>query len=284
MEMALEEFPLALFTTFAPVSAGVFVALFFAFITDKFDEKEIVSVNRLTFIPVVLALVALVCSFFHLANPANAFNVANTIGSTPLANEILVFGIYFILSIVYWIAAMVGGLKARGARLVCSALVAAAGILMTIFIGIAYLIPIVPAWNNGLVVVQMLGIELFGGILLGMLICALGEKGKKDTKQFDMVMAIGVIAGLAMMIIGTCGMFAIASGTDSYILNVAAITGSMIPSLVLSIALSGVALIVMFVSMAKGHRVALICAVLLALFGIFFARFCFYGLQIPIGL
>lgn len=116
MELAVHEFPLTFFTTLAPLGAGAFFMLALSFCFADFSKDQLKKIDRLTIIPLLVALVGLIASFFHLANPGHALNIANTVGSTPLANEITAFGIFMIVAAVYWIVALAGGLKNNSAR------------------------------------------------------------------------------------------------------------------------------------------------------------------------
>ena len=116
MELAVHEFPLTFFTTLAPLGAGAFFMLALSFCFADFSKDQLKKIDRLTIIPLLVALVGLIASFFHLANPGHALNIASTVGSTPLANEITAFGIFMIVAAVYWIVALAGGLKNNSAR------------------------------------------------------------------------------------------------------------------------------------------------------------------------
>ena len=83
MELAVHEFPLTFFTTLAPLGAGAFFMLALSFCFGDFSKDQLKKIDRLTIIPLLVALVGLIASFFHLANPGHALNIASTVGSTP---------------------------------------------------------------------------------------------------------------------------------------------------------------------------------------------------------
>lgn len=142
MELAVHEFPLTFFTTLAPLGAGAFFMLALSFCFADFSKDQLKKIDRLTIIPLLVALVGLIALFFHLANPGHALNIANTVGSTPLANEITAFGIFMIVAAVYWIVALAGGLKNNSARKGFALVAGILGLIAALFIGLAYAIPI----------------------------------------------------------------------------------------------------------------------------------------------
>ena len=162
MELAVHEFPLTFFTTLAPLGAGAFFMLALSFCFADFSKDQLKKIDRLTIIPLLVALVGLIASFFHLANPGHALNIASTVGSTPLANEITAFGIFMIVAAVYWIAALAGGLKNNSARKGFALVAGILGLIAALFIGLAYAIPTIPTWNNFWTPLSIIGFTFFG--------------------------------------------------------------------------------------------------------------------------
>ena len=112
MEMALHELPLAFFTAIAPIGAGAFVALCVAFFKGAFTDAQLKAIDKYTIVPLLVAFVGVLCSVAHLTNADNAFNVLNTLGKSPLANEMAAFGVFVALACLYWIIGVAGGLIA----------------------------------------------------------------------------------------------------------------------------------------------------------------------------
>lgn len=102
--------PLALFTTFVPMGAGVFIALAVAFFTTKFDEAELKKIDKMTFIAF-----GFVASLFHLTNPMNGFGIFSGLGTSSLSNEVVVGIVFVVIAAVYCVLAVMGKL-AEGAR------------------------------------------------------------------------------------------------------------------------------------------------------------------------
>lgn len=284
MDIAMHEMPLMLFTTLAPIGAGAFITLFIAFMRGAFDEAQLKRLDRLTIVPLLFAAVGLGCSFAHLANPGNAFNVMATIGTTPLANEILWFGVFFVLAVVYWVVALAGGLKSKGVRLLFSGVVALAGAVSVIFMGLAYFIPAIPVWNGPGTVLQMLGAWLFGGVTLGMVLCSLVSKGSPDSRGDEITSKVLMLLGAVVLIAGTVMVFVAGANAVSPVINTAANAASLMTAYVISIAIAVVGAVCGFLGRGKNRTVLFTCALVLAIIAIFLARLVFYGMQISIGL
>ena len=284
MEMALHELPLALFTAIAPIGAGAFIALFIAFLKGNFTDDKLKAVDNYTIIPIIVALVGMACSVPHLTNAGNAMNVLNTIGSSPLANEMTAFGVFLVLACLYWIIGVAGGLKNRGFRLLCSGIVALAALVFAVFVGFAYALPTQPVWNTLWTPVQILGLELFGGMVAGMivLIAANADGGVEDGA--DNVLAGVAIFGFVLACLATCVIWYMGSVAVSPVVDVAANAGSLIVFLVLFIIFGIIGAACAFFTAKIGSLQLLGWASLIVIIlAAFFARLVFYGMQIGIG-
>ena len=116
METALNELPLAIFTTLAPMGAGAFAVLAAAFCTMKLDDVKIKAIDRFSLIPLGLIAVGFIASFFHLASPLKAYGVLSGIGHSPLSNEIAVGMVFFVAAIVYVALGLAGKLSASARK------------------------------------------------------------------------------------------------------------------------------------------------------------------------
>lgn len=97
MDAVIKELPLALFTTIASVGIGAFVAMFCAIYVNKsMGAGSLKRLDKLTAVPIVFCVVALICAFFHLGDPLHAVNIVNTIGSSPMTNEIVAFCVFLV--------------------------------------------------------------------------------------------------------------------------------------------------------------------------------------------
>lgn len=284
MGMALHELPLALFTTIAPIGAGAFVALFLAFLKGSFSAEKLKAVDKYTIVPIVVALVGMACSVPHLTNVGNAMNVLNTIGSSPLANEMTAFGVFLVLACLYWILGMAGALRLRAFRLLCSGVVAIAAIVFAIFVGFAYALSTQPVWNTLWTPVQILGIELFGGVVVAMivLIMARADDGVEDGA--DNALVCVAVLGFLLACLATCIIWWMGSVAASPVIDVVANANSLIVFLVLFVVLGVVGVACAFVTCKIGSLSLLGWASLVVIvLACFCARLVFYGMQIGVG-
>lgn len=284
MDMAMQEIPLTLFTTFAPMGAGAFITLFVAFFANMYDEKQLKRVDRFTIIPVIVAILGLACSFAHLANPGNAMNVMNTIGSTPLANEVFWFGVFFVLALVYWIVAIAGGLKSGTVRKVFSGIVAIAGAVSVYFMATAYAIPAIPIWDSPKTIVQICGAWLFGGVLLGMFVCSMSGKNSPRVSSNELTCKILMLLGAILLAASTIMFFVTGSNEVSAIMDTGKNADSLMGPFIGSLVFTVIGAACGFFG-KKNYRPALFAiATVCAGVAIFLARMVFYGMQIGIGL
>ena len=276
MELAVHEFPLTFFTTLAPLGAGAFFMLALSFCFADFSKDQLKKIDRLTIIPLLVALVGLIASFFHLANPGHALNIASTVGSTPLANEITAFGIFMIVAAVYWIVALAGGLKNNSARKGFALVAGILGLIAALFIGLAYAIPTIPTWNNFWTPLSIIGFTFFGGTLLGLLITTLAGagdasvKGKAGSIHFA-IFTVGAVLSLVSVI----ALWVIGSTLEVYP------AASFVLFIILTVIGYGIGFAAIKISPLT---VFVIVGVVLIAVAIFLARMCFYALQIGVGL
>lgn len=285
MDAVIKELPLALFTTLASVGIGAFVAMFCAiYINKSMGADSIKRLDKLTVVPIVFCVVALICAFFHLGDPMHAFNIVNTIGASPMTNEIVAFCVFLVLALVYWLVALAGKLEKHGPRVVFSGVVALFGLISCIMMGLAYALPAIPIWNSPWGTVQVLGAMLLGGALLGGAILNMSVRNTPLEGEADGRIRLLVMLGALVLIIGTAVLFGMGASAKSAMINVAANTGTLIVPLALTIAFSIVAVATAFLGKGAKRTGWLTCGTIIALVAIFLARGIFYGVQIGIGL
>lgn len=282
---ALHELPLILFTTFASIGAGAFIALAGAFLTTKFTDDQLRRIDRFTLIPVAVVVAGFVAAFFHLGNPAAALNVFAGVGTSPLSNELFVaipFALVMVAYIILALARKLGEWARKGLAIV----VGAVGLTFAAFMGLAYNISTVPVWASPWPVLQMIGFALIGGAALGAFVLALANVLNKAVAGTFR----GVLLGLA--VIG--GSFALV-GFDTLVANATMMGNAMLSGadLVVQaapfIVVGNVGLIVAFATLflaGRGRRPRLYStlSVACAAIAILAARATFYALQISVGL
>lgn len=285
MEAAFAELPLALFTTLAPMGAGAFIALALAFFTTKFTDEQLKKIDRMTLIPLVVVLVGFAASFFHLASPMHAVGVFAGIGSSPLSNEILVGSIFVVLAVVYVIVALAGKLKG-GARKGFAAVVALAAIVFACFTGMAYMMETIASWNSPLVIVQMLGFALVGGLPLGTLVLGLAGSLTDALKgSFKMAALVVVVVGALLAVAGFCAQVMGVNDMMNPLVSGADLVAAVMTYLVAAVICLVVAAVANIVALMGKSPVALAgVGTVLAVVGIFLARLVFYAVQLSVGL
>ena len=251
-----------------------------------FTKDQLKKIDRLTIIPLAVALVGLIASVFHLASPMNMFGVAATVGSTPLANEITAFGVFMIVAALYWIVAMAGGLKNTSARKAFALVTGVLGLIAALFIGCAYLIPTIPTWNNFWTPLSIIGFALFGGTLLGLLTTTLAGAGDESVQgKAGTAVFVAFTVGAVLSFVSVIALWIIGSTAPALVYPVGELAGSMIWAFVLFIILSIIAYAIGFVAIKISPFTTLVVVgVILVFIAIFLARMCFYALQIGVGL
>lgn len=285
MEAAFSEMPLALFTTFAPMGAGAFIALAVAFFTAKFDEAELKKIDKMSCIALGFVIVGFIASLFHLTNPMNGFGIFSGLGTSPLSNEVVVGIVFVVLALVYCVLAVMGKL-AEGARKGFAAVVAVAAVVLCVFTGMAYMMVTIASWNTFLVPVQILGFGLIGGAALGSFIVSLGggaaklAEGSAKTALIA-VAAIGLVAGIG----GLAGMAGATSGMANAMFAGADLVSAAMPFIIIA-AIALVVACVCVVMFVRGKNAAMMSgiAVVCAFVGILCARFAFYAMELSVGL
>lgn len=285
MEAALNELPLALFTTLAPMGAGAFVALACALFTTTFSDEQLRKIDRFMAIPLIVVLAGFVASFFHLASPLHAPLVFAGVGSSPLSNEIVAGCIFTVLAVVYWIMGVTGKLPAS-ARKGFAVVVAVAAIVFACFTGLAYVMDTIASWNSPLVPVQFAGFALTGGMALGALVLtlagALDDAAKGSFKTVALaVVAVGVVLAVAAFCAHVMGVSGLSNALENGADLVSEVTSFVVLAAVL-LAASGVATVLAVRGMSP--MALSLVAVVLAVAGIFVARLVFYTVQLSVGL
>lgn len=283
MQAAFAELPLALFTTLASIGAGAFIALAIAFATAKFTDDQLKKIDKMTAIPVVIAIVGFICAAFHVANPLHALGVFAGIGASPLSNELVVGIVFMVVAIIYLIVALAG--KLGGARKAFAIVVAILAVIFAVFMGLAYMIATVTSWNNFLVPVQMLGYALLGGAAVTALVLALSQAtGEEQAAGYKSPLLGVTIVGAVLAIAGLLiHVFMVAGGGNAVTTGTGLLAGAA-PLLVIGIVFIVIAAIELVRGLKKGMTTGIAArATIEAVIGVLAARLAFYALFLSIG-
>lgn len=285
METALNELPLAIFTTLAPMGAGAFAVLAAAFCTMNLDDAKIKAIDRFSLIPLGLIAVGFIASFFHLASPLKAYGVLSGIGHSPLSNEIAVGMVFFVAAIVYVALGFAGKLSAS-ARKPFALVVAVLALVFSLFTGLAYMMPTIPSWDSPLVPLEMIGSALLGGALLALVVLALAKAfDGVDGHVMKSVAFLAGVIGFVAVAVALVGHFDMLGELWSPAVAGASLAEVVVPFLwaaaacgVIGVACLGVA------SFGKSVLVPAGVGAVASLVGIFLVRFAFYAVWMSIGL
>jgi anaerobic dimethyl sulfoxide reductase subunit C (anchor subunit)/Tat-targeted selenate reductase subunit YnfH len=256
--------PLVLFTTLASIGAGCFIAMACALAIGKFDTAVSRKFNLFGLIPLIVTIVGFICSMFDLGDISHAIAVLNGIGRSGLSNEILVGGIFVLLTliyVIYTIAAKAEGGARKGFAIVNGVI----GLIFLIFMGVAYWIQTIAVGSSFFAPVEMIGLGLTGGVCLcGCMAAAAGAF--KDNPKLATLVNVANIIGALLAIIGALALAAI---TPS---GFGAVAGFVIIGVILLV----VDVIAAFMGAKKGNVGLFAVAVIAALIGVFLIRLCFY--------
>ncbi|MDO4590824.1 MAG: dimethyl sulfoxide reductase anchor subunit [Slackia sp.] len=286
MEAALNELPLAIFTTLAPLGAGAFVVLAVAACSLKLDGDALKAVDRFSLIPAALVLVGFIASFFHLAAPLHAVGVFAGIGHSPLSNEIAVGAVFFVAMALYVILGLAGKLTPK-VRRPFAAVVAVLALVFAVFTGLAYMMPTIPSWNSPLVPIEMLAMALLGGTPVGML--ALSLAGALEKRTSHMVKSLAfmlVLIGFVGSAVALVGHFDMLGELWSPAVAGATLADPVMPFMVAAAVCAVIVAVLMGVACFGKKNATVFSAVAscVALAGVFLVRFSFYAVQMSIGL
>lgn len=135
------EWALVLFTVLSQMAAGAFITLW-VLDTVKGNIKEATG----TFVSqgIVLAMgLGLLTSLGHLGHPLEAYRASAHFGTSWLSREVVLFGLFFCLTVVYYWQWRTGG-----ARRLVGIIGSFVALLAVPTSGMVYVLAAIPAWNN----------------------------------------------------------------------------------------------------------------------------------------
>lgn len=282
MGSGFEHAALAVFTTLAPMGAGAFIVLTYAFLAGKPDQAAAKRLDRWTALPLAVLAVGFAGAFMHLASPLGAFGVFAGVGSSPLSNEILAGVLFVVAAVIYWVLGLAGKLS-EGARRAFLIALSVLAVVFSAFCGLAYMMHTIPTWNTPTSIVQMVGFMVAGGTVLGFCTVGLAQVGlPKNAGTVALALTLaGVVvasAGFGMQIAGLEG-----------IRNIWGSAAQLVPAIGMMLAAFAacglLGAVLAYVASKKAFAPALMvgsCAIVAV--GVFVARIGFYGLFMGIAL
>jgi len=135
------EWPVVLFTVLSQMAAGAFVTLW---VLDQRTKKIGTEMGSFASLGIALiTAISLAVSTSHLGQPMEAYRALSHIGTSWLSGEILLFGMFFALTVIYWYQWHCGM-----ERKFIGAIGASVALLAVMSSGMIYVLPARPAWNN----------------------------------------------------------------------------------------------------------------------------------------
>lgn len=282
MGSGFEHAALAVFTTLAPMGAGAFIVLTYAFLAGKPDQAAAKRLDRWTALPLAVLAVGFAGAFMHLASPLGAFGVFAGVGSSPLSNEILAGVLFVVAAVIYWALGLAGKLP-EGARRAFLIALSVLAVVFSAFCGLAYMMHTIPTWNTPTSIVQMVGFMVAGGTVLGF--CTVGFA------QVGLPKGAGTIAlalTLAGVVVASAGFGMQIAGLEG-IRNIWGSAAQLVPAIGMMLAAFAacglLGAVLAYVASKKAFAPALMvgsCAIVAV--GVFVARIGFYGLFMGIAL
>lgn len=138
LEMA--QLPLVIFTLLSQMAVGGILCLL---LLDKGSENSLLIKKGSLFVFGITVL-SIIASLFHLGHPFLAFRALTHVGTSWLSREVVVFGVFAFLVLVYAYLAQ----KETPTRKGIGILAGLVGILGVAFSAELYLLPTHPGWNH----------------------------------------------------------------------------------------------------------------------------------------
>lgn len=162
----MHELPLVFFTVFGQTAVGLTIL---AFISHKMHLCDDSVLKKSNWLALILMIIALVASMFHLGQPMRAFNTLSGIGHSPMSNEIVLVGVFTALLAS---TVLFNWLNKKTLQATLNLLIVPAGIAFIWSITQVYQLNTVSNWNTPYTTFQMWMTVFIGGGACAMVIGA----------------------------------------------------------------------------------------------------------------
>ena len=184
MMKAEANWPLVGFTALSPIAIGGLAGLLAVRGTPGIG----IDWSAVAFL--VVALVALAASSFHLGRPFHAYRAMARLSTSWLSREVVLFGLFVLLLAAYALPLHPGGWDmSRGFWGVLAIMM---GYLSLWATGEVYRLPSRPAWDHWRTMASLISGSLGAGLLLGEFVARVGRAGGKGGTTA--VIAVAVVA------------------------------------------------------------------------------------------
>lgn len=171
MRSVVSEWPLVVFTSVAPLCAGVWIIAALLALFDVFPGANTVTTGLTGVLLCLLLAASLACSTLHLGKPLKALRAFMRLGNSAVSNEVFMGTLFAVASCLYVVLAQ--SLVAEGDLWkIPLAFVAGCAGLFVLFQCLAYRMRTVPTWSSSSFSLEFALIALLGGTVVeGVLLC-----------------------------------------------------------------------------------------------------------------
>lgn len=282
---AFSEITLVLFTTLAPSGAVGYVLMSLPVLLEWATGEARVRLNRLSCLPLGVAMVGLIASATHLGNPANALYVFTGVGRSPLSTEVFCAVVFLFLAGVFWLYAFAE--KPRtGLQRALLVLIDGAALVFVAGVAFAYQVDTIISWSLPLVPATLALGAFMGGPMVAL-------AGWKAANCAEVPGCKSAAKGLVALATAAFALSLVAYGVLSVQLgglsNELAAMADLVPSYGAFIVVFAVVGAAGLVAAARAVAADLAprpvaCACILVFTALFVMRFAFYATHLTVGL
>lgn len=189
---AFGEITLVLFTTLAPSGAAAYLIMGLPVLAGRATGEDARRLNRLTCLPLLIAMAGLIASATHLGNPANALYVFTGAGRSPLSTEVCCAVAFLALAGIFWLYSFAEEPRRWLQRALLGAIDAAI-VAFVAAVAYAYDVDTIITWSLPLVPVALVLNALVGGPLIALV----GFAAARWAAPWRLLVALSAVAAVA---------------------------------------------------------------------------------------
>lgn len=258
-------FTLVVFTFLSQFAIGAFATLFFI---DAYKQKLSKRASFISLLSIlVISVVAVIVSVFHLGHPFAAYKAILNFGNSWLTREIVFFPTFMLFAILYTFFA-----KTQQQKLIIGWITTVLGVITIFCTAMIYIVPAVPAWNNGTTMAAFFITALLLGPVFIQLLLSVLEKDFVNLSLYTTIVAAIAIASNLINLTILKGGFS-AANESAMILLASPLFWIKIIALVLAFMLAGYSML-----KRKGSSIASVSIIFTCFFiAEFIGRMLFYS-------
>lgn len=217
---AFGEITLVLFTTLAPSGAAAYLIMGLPVLTGRATGEDARRLNRLTCLPLLIAMAGLIASATHLGNPANALYVFTGAGRSPLSTEVCCAVAFLALAGIFWLYSF----AEEPRRWLQRTLLGAIDVAIVAFVAAvayAYDVDTIITWSLPLVPAALVLNALVGGPLIALV----GFAAARWAAPWRLLVALSAVAAVA-----NAAVYVVLGGDLAPLANELASVSQLVPS------------------------------------------------------